>query len=755
MLRRFQMDNLTAPTFTEFILLFQGAVLVFIGLDALGLHIPVLRQLTCVIYLTFVPGLILLRILKLDLRRAPALVFVVGLSLIVLMGSGLLLNFILPILGISQPISAPYVVVFITIATLFLLVINYFKGNNIAPKIGSLAAIKSKTSPLVLLLLLLPFMSIIGSFFVNYYQDTVLLLSLVLLVALITLLVAFDRAPKTLYSLALFVMALSLLYHRSLISSQLWGGLGDIFEELYFSSLVLRQGFWNYGIQADYNAVLSVVFVPPLYSIYCNLDLVSFYKIIYPFLFAFVPLGLYTVFRKQMSEKIAFLSACLFIFGSYFYFENLPRQGFGEIFFVLLIFIIVSKDIAESKGSVLFVIFSAGLVFAHYASSYLFLYLIVASLLIDVVAESAIVGRISGRLNHEAVHSGVAVRDKKRVLRLGTVAIFFVLNLGWYLYSAGSSTIKDVAGLGNLISRNIVADFLNPSLAEGSGFLLAPTSSWVFAVLKVLYILAQIVIVVGVGAAALAVIFKVSSCKLRDKGAPLFKFDPEYLALSLAAASLLFAAIAVPYFSLYIGTQRLYQWLLMLLAPFFIYGIMMVLKPIIKPIKNYNLRSAGLKVVAIFLVLYLLFNSGFVQEVVKDPNPASIALSSDQAYLHSLTYTDAEASGAAFIADERVTNHNVYSDIYARQILRGSVQPTDHLVHLQLNTTDLEVGSYVYLSYTNIQGTMTLNEPRKTLTGNETVERPYPRITTVSAPFYDSLVQKSRIFDSGDSQILQ
>jgi len=46
-----------------------------IGLDVVGLQIPILRQLIGFIYLTFIPGIIILRILKLhklEIGRALA-----------------------------------------------------------------------------------------------------------------------------------------------------------------------------------------------------------------------------------------------------------------------------------------------------------------------------------------------------------------------------------------------------------------------------------------------------------------------------------------------------------------------------------------------------------------------------------------------------------------------------------------------------------------------------------------------------------
>ncbi|MCX6008882.1 MAG: hypothetical protein NTW48_02375, partial [Chloroflexi bacterium] len=53
-----------------------------IGLGALGLDIPVLRQAVAVIFLSFVPGLLLLRILRIhNIGIIESLLYSVGLSL--------------------------------------------------------------------------------------------------------------------------------------------------------------------------------------------------------------------------------------------------------------------------------------------------------------------------------------------------------------------------------------------------------------------------------------------------------------------------------------------------------------------------------------------------------------------------------------------------------------------------------------------------------------------------------------------------
>ena len=88
-----QMNDWEIKKFLTVVLAIQLAMWGVIGLDYIGLQIPILRQLIGFIYLTFVPGIIILRILKLHkLGNIETLLYTVGLSIATLMFTGLLMN---------------------------------------------------------------------------------------------------------------------------------------------------------------------------------------------------------------------------------------------------------------------------------------------------------------------------------------------------------------------------------------------------------------------------------------------------------------------------------------------------------------------------------------------------------------------------------------------------------------------------------------------------------------------------------------
>jgi len=101
-----KINSLEKNIFLKFILAVQFTILFIIGLDAIGLNIPILRQLIGFIYLTFIPGILIFRILKIhEFDLINILLFTVGLSITFLMLCGLFINILYPIIGISNPLS--------------------------------------------------------------------------------------------------------------------------------------------------------------------------------------------------------------------------------------------------------------------------------------------------------------------------------------------------------------------------------------------------------------------------------------------------------------------------------------------------------------------------------------------------------------------------------------------------------------------------------------------------------------------------
>ena len=392
-----QMNDWEIKKFLKVILAIQLAVWGVIGLDAAGLQIPIIRQLICFIYLIFVPGIIILRILKLhNLGNIETLLYTVGSSIATLMFTGLFMNTVYPLFGISGPISIAPFIITISVVVFILCVLSYVRDKDFSDP--GFIDVGNVLSPPALFLCLIPFLAIFGAYLMNFYRDNSLIIVLIIVIALVALLIGFDKSiPKKLYPLAVFVIAISLLFHRSLISMYISGC--DIQFEYYLCNSVKMNGIWDPTMFGSLNAMLSLVMLAPIYSIISNMEITWVFKIIYPLLFSLVPLGLYRVFQKQTDDKIAFLSCFFFMSFSTFFGEMpaLARQEIAELFLVLLILLMIDKNMNRIKRSFLFIVFGISLVVSHYGLSYFYMFWLISAWLLLVLAENHNMQELKGR----------------------------------------------------------------------------------------------------------------------------------------------------------------------------------------------------------------------------------------------------------------------------------------------------------------------------------------------------------------------
>jgi len=99
--------------------------------------------------------------------------------------------------------------------------------------------------------------------------------------------------------------------------------------------------------------MLSIVALGAYLLSISNLSLIWVFKLVYSFIFAVVPVALYQVFRRQLNDKVAFLSCFFFVSFAGFYSKCLNlgrRQEVAEFFCVLLILVLVSNEMNPSDS---------------------------------------------------------------------------------------------------------------------------------------------------------------------------------------------------------------------------------------------------------------------------------------------------------------------------------------------------------------------------------------------------------------------
>jgi len=126
-----QMNDWNIRKFLTVILSIQFAVWGLIGLDALNISIPVLRQLICFVYLTFIPGIVILRVFKShDLGNIKTILYSSSLSIAVLMFTGAAVNLICLFFHIYNPISSFYIIITISLLVIVLSILSYLRDND-------------------------------------------------------------------------------------------------------------------------------------------------------------------------------------------------------------------------------------------------------------------------------------------------------------------------------------------------------------------------------------------------------------------------------------------------------------------------------------------------------------------------------------------------------------------------------------------------------------------------------------------------
>ena len=702
---------------------------------AILLNISFLRQILGFLFLTLVPGLLILQILKLNkLNTIETILYSVGVSVAFLMFIGFFMNTLYPPLGIPNPISTSHLMITITIILIILSIISYQRNKDFSTSISINP--KDLLSPPVLFLVLLPILSVLGAYLVTFYENNIILLLLIVLIALTVILAMFDVIPARLYPLAIVMIALALLFHHAFISFHLCGR-GDGGYSYYLYTLVFKNSLWDSTIHSTLNAMLSVVMLPTIYSKLLNMDGMWVIKIIYSAIYTMVPLALYQAYRKQINDKTAFLSVFFFMSFSLFYImmRVIPRQAIAELFFALFILLIVDKDMNKKIKAPLMIIFVAALAVSHYGLSYFFMgYLIVAWLLLFLM----------GTTNSQNKNTTLPTI---KTLSATFIAIYLVFALSWYMYVSSSSVFTGIVSIGDHIYSSILTDFFNPITRESSvlaAFGMKPVRPFFWVrVNAIVQHTIQIFIIVGV-------------IRLMAKHREL-KFTREFIAMVFVSTVILLMCIVLPFFSDKMAIGRIYHITLFLLAPCCILGGETVWKYVSKAFRSISFkRSTYAKMCLIILIPYFLFNIGFVYEFTEHPtgNPVSfyrLKVSNDP--LEKRAYYGMRVPTQDFVSAVWLSEHKQdQSTIYAGQTSEFGLlhpyplPPTEPVRILDSPNMSIKKSDFVFLRCLNAKDNIMFSQVERT--GAHHFQYPYYNTTEITC-----LVEKNRIYSNGGSEI--
>ncbi len=665
-----------------------------IAILAVLLNIPVLQQIIGFIYVFFLPGFLLLRVAKLNLQTiVEVLLLSIGLSISFSMLLGLALNELLPLVGVGRPMSVLPVLI---VTSLALLLISYF-GRNCSGWTCSLPEMNRKKIGQIAPSAIVIVTAIAGAFLTSSW----ILLVMVLAISILVILGIFGRKklPVEFYPIAIIAVAVSLALQMELISQNIFGW--DVFGEFYVFKLTSLNGLWNPSLAipvpqlCDYNSMLSVTILPTVFSNLSSVQPEWIFKVVYFLIYAFVPLGIYEAYRRDFGKSIAFLSAFYFAFFPRFYTEE-RRQIVGELFLVLMIFTLLSRNLNNRGKQALLGVFGIALIVSHYSISYIAIVLIFfAWVVISLQKRSSIF--------HNAKLSGSRI---ERVLNARLLAFFGIFGIFWTLLvsrSLGNTFLTFIenlstaftSGFADLSSRGgTVSQFIAPSLQN---------LSLIYQIDTLINKIPYVLIIIGF----LAVFLNRKKIKLQS----------EYIPMALGVFVLLLMALVIPFFANAFGPDRFFHVSLILLAPLCFYGGYEFLKLIQKRLLRINaVRFKAITFLTLFFTVIFLFKVGFVDQVSNQIGSDTSASISYQKILSSGDPQTLTSFYDPFVPQQDVTsalwlvssipqNATVFADyISFMHVLTAYANRTIDFNSVLSNDTSIKPGSYVYLRTLNVLG---------------------------------------------------
>jgi uncharacterized membrane protein len=412
---------------------------------------------------------------------------------------------------------------------------------------------------------------------------------------------------------------------------------------------------------------------------------------------------------------------------------------------------VLARGLSLMTQVALLMAFSAGLVVSHYGMTY-------AYLIINVVG----------------IATQYVWRQKSPVLTFGSVILYMVMAISWYMYVASGAAFAQITQIGDHFVSSLLAAIFSPETRQ-----ILRVAAQKELILHRITGYLQIIVTIFISVGILKLVLK--------RGVT--KFGKEYFALSVGAFAILGAIFVVPNFSyMTYGPSRGFLICLVVLAPLFALGgntlCGLPIHLAAQVIKGLPKRAAfshktlvrmaiefpgwvdvesgspsiGVKVLSLFSVAYLLFNTGFIYQVTNDPqkeftldNTAPMAVFSKPEEAAAiwvsanvrdtgLTYTDA-MSRNLFL--------RYYPDEEAPRGFRGQYPPLQEPLYLQMIPFD--EGRYIILRVTKLGVPFSLDYALP----QWTYGKPYRSETEYVSPSKLTWIGESNmIYDNGGVEVL-
>lgn len=662
-------------------------------------NITFLRPAVVILYLSIIPGYLILQILKLDkISFIKKSLLSVGASLSFTMIFGLFLNSLFPI--ILKPLSLTSLLISFNMSILALITLA-FKGNRegFIPKriLNIKTDFKNRYKSVLLFPTLFPLMAILGTYLMNTYENNGMILLMLFLIPFYIVLLTYlndNRLSSLTYPFAVWMISLSLLLMHGLTSNHLMGI--DIHIEFYSFQVTLNNFHWSASqYYSASNSVLSVTILPTIYYVLSDLNAEYIFKLVYAFIASLMPLGIYIISRKYLNPKYALIASLFLLFQVAFIYNLLSstKTLISIFFFITVILLVFEDEIPHSSKKILLVIFLASIVVSHYTTSFILLFILTSVYVMSLIMRYIVNHKPEIQLN----------KPVNYFFSWKMILLLFSLILIWdFLLTSAPAT--NTLKFFHLTLYNLQNIFVPESRATTQLAVLGIESTKIPQKINTI-IYDMFFLTIGLG------IFYI----IRKHNYEKLNIEIEYIFAAIASLVLLFLFLFLPYLSRGYGGTRLFTQLSVFLVIPFIFGGIAMAKIIKKP--KLDLILLLIIIISVFSsVTYLPYH--FLGNPVS-PDYEKLSLIRGQTYIYHqdivtaewlrdygynyLVYSDRSGSFAlALVLDEdpyKVSKNTFFSKNQTKKETPNKVNEKE-----SSSKNKTKNAGYIYLRKINVQG---------------------------------------------------
>jgi uncharacterized membrane protein len=330
-------------------------------------------QVLLVPLLLIVPGALLLQALRIPADAVSSFpVYVPCASLIVLIGSGLAVDSLGPLIGVAAPLRAGPLLVGLELTCLALLAASVNAPSSVAIPWHSLSRPARLAWPLIL-----PLLAVAGALRLNngHGSGVAVIATDVCVLALITAMVVASQLDTSLLNVVLYAAALAMMWSVSLRGAIAPGF--DIASEYYDLHQTVLTGIWHAAHPGNaYGAMLSVTVLPAELHFLSGVPDVLVFKVVYPAISALLPVAVFGLAGRILSRPWAFAAATFVLVQAFPELPAVARQEIATVLFAALLAAALDARIPRRSQWALVALLGLAMVVSHYSTTYVVITLI-------------------------------------------------------------------------------------------------------------------------------------------------------------------------------------------------------------------------------------------------------------------------------------------------------------------------------------------------------------------------------------------